>query len=219
MEKSNLDLFRQAINEGVSNRFDSIANSSADNIVCSEKHMLAMRTIVYGKADIKRVWTPKMKRIIAILIAAAILLTSCGIIFRNEIREVFDELFVSLVVDNNDNQVKFIEDVYVLEYVPEGYILTEEITGYAIIQYRYKNNENETLVFEQSPINGTEYVIDIESGYSEFMEVEEYKIYYRVTSKLYHYVWNDEKYLINIRSTAPISNDELTLIIEGITIK
>ena len=219
MEKSNLDLFRQAINEGLSNGFDSVANSYTDNIVCSEKHMLAMRTIVYGKADTKRVWTPKMKRIIAILIAAAILLTSCGVIFRNEIREVFDELFVILVVDNNDNQVKFIEDVYVLEYVPEGYILTEEISNISLTQYTYKNSEDKILVFEQSPINGTEYVVDTESGYSEFMEVEEYKIYYRVTSEFYNYFWNDEKYLIYLRSTAPISNDELTLIIEGITIK
>ena len=96
MDKSNLELFKQAISEGLANRFDSVVNSYTDEIVCSEKHNMAMRTIVYGKADAKRVWSPKMKRIIAILVAAALVLTSCGIIFRNEIREIFEEVFVKL---------------------------------------------------------------------------------------------------------------------------
>ena len=96
MDKSNLELFKQAINEAVSNKFDNMATSCTEEIVCSEKHNLAMRAIVYGKTDTKRVWSPRMKRIIAILVAAALLLTSCGIIFRNEIREMFKELFASI---------------------------------------------------------------------------------------------------------------------------
>ena len=102
MDKSNLELFKQALNEAVSNKFDKMADECTEEIVYSEKHKLAMRTIVYGKTDNKRVWSPKMKRIIAILIAAALLLTSCGIIFRNEIREIFKEFFVSLTYESND---------------------------------------------------------------------------------------------------------------------
>ena len=86
MDKSNLELFKQAVNEAVSNKFDSMADSCTEEIVCSEKHKLAIRTIIYGETKAKRVWSPKMKRIIAILVAAALLLTSCGILFGYEIR-------------------------------------------------------------------------------------------------------------------------------------
>ena len=111
MDKSNLELFKQAISDGLSKKFDSVVNSYTDEIVCSEQHNLAMRTIVYGKADAKRTWSPKMKRVVAILIAAALLLTSCGIIFRNEIREVFEEFFVKLTYDRYDESTENIKDV------------------------------------------------------------------------------------------------------------
>ena len=47
MDKSNLELFKQAISDGLSKKFDSVVNSYTDEIVCSEQHNLAMRTIVY----------------------------------------------------------------------------------------------------------------------------------------------------------------------------
>ena len=127
MDKTNLELFKQAINEGLSNKFDKLAAGYTEEIVCSESHKLAMRTIVYGKAATKRVWSPKMSRIIAILIAVALILTSCSIVFRNEIREVFKEVFVKLTYDSNDESSEFIEEIYYLSYVPEGYVLEEEM--------------------------------------------------------------------------------------------
>ena len=123
MDKNNLELFKQALNEAVSNKFDKMAEECTEEIVYSERHKLAMRTIVYGKADAKRVWSPKMRRIIAILIAVALLLTSCGIIFRNEIREIFKEFFVSLTYEGDEESPLIIKEVYTLSYVPEEYSL------------------------------------------------------------------------------------------------
>ena len=130
MDKSNLELFKQAISDGLSKKFDSVVNSYTDEIVCSEQHNFAMRTMVYGKADAKRTWSPKMKRVVAILIAAALLLTSCGIIFRNEIREVFEEFFVKLTYSGDDNGIDTIEEVYELTYLPEGYFLEDKIISH-----------------------------------------------------------------------------------------
>ena len=55
MGKSNLELFKQALNEAVSNKFDKMADECTEEIVYSDRHKLAMRTIVYGKTDNKRV--------------------------------------------------------------------------------------------------------------------------------------------------------------------
>ena len=140
MDKSNLELFKQALSEGLSNKIDSVVNSYTDEIVCSEKHNLAMRTIVYGKTNTKRALSPKMKRIIAILVAAALLLTSCGIIFRNEIREVFEEFFIKLSYSDGETTGETIEEVYELSYVPEGYYL-EKYTNLPVnVNYVYKND-------------------------------------------------------------------------------
>ena len=180
MDKSNLELFKQAISEGLSQKFDSVVNSYTDEIVCSEKHNIAMRTIVYGKADTKRVWSPKMKRIIAILVAAALLLTSCAIIFRDEIREVFEEFFVKITYSNGEDG-KVIEEVYELGYLPKGYSLSNEKVTPVRMQYEFVNENKDYIWFEQKLIDGTDFVVDSENGYAQVTDIHDYDVYYKLT--------------------------------------
>ena len=219
MDKSDLELFKQAISEGLSEKFDSIVNSYTGEIVCSERHMLAMRTIVYGKADTKRVWSPKMKRIVAILIAAALLLTSCGIIFRNEIREVFEDFFVKLTYSDDNYSNNAIEEVYHLGYLPEGYSLSTENIRPIGVRYEFENENGDYIWFEQKPIDGTDFYVDNEAGYTQINNIENYEVYYRFTDQKHVYVWNDGKYSLFIRSNLELSTQEIVLILEGLTIK
>ena len=219
MDKSNLELFKQALNEAVSNKFDKMADECTEEIVYSEKHKLSMRTIIYGKADTKRVWSPKMKSIIAILIAVALLLTSCGIIFRNEIREVFEEFFVKLTYDGDDESAESIKDVYCLGYVPEGYVLKRDTTTKICVQYKYINQNGDFISFEQRAISLSGFYIDIEQGYSKIEEIEALDVYYRYTGENHLYVWSDEKYSMNIKSSIKLSVDEIILLIDGIITK
>lgn len=219
MDKSNLELFKQALNEAVSNKFDKMADEYTEEIVYSEKHKLAMRTIVYGKTDTKRVWSPKMKRIIAILIAVALLLTSCSIIFRNEIREIFEEFFVKLTYDEDDESTESIKDVYYLGYVPEGYVLKKQHLSVTYVQYKYEDQKGDFISFEQRAITSSDFYIDIEQGYSQINEIENYEIYYRTANDYHFYVWNDKEYSLQIKSSAILSNDEIVQLIEGIEIK
>lgn len=219
MDKSNLELFKQALNEAVSNKFDKMADECTEEIVYSERHKLAMRTIVYGKTDNKRVWSPKMKRIIAILIAAALLLTSCGIIFRNEIREVFEEFFVKLTYDGDDESAESIKDVYCLGYVPEGYTLKRESATEIRVKYKFENQNGDFISYEQRAITSSDFYIDIEQGYSQINEIENYEIYYRTANDFHWFVWNHREYSIKIKSNIRLSNDEIVQIIQGIKIK
>ena len=219
MDKSNLELFKQALNEAVSNKFDKMADECTEEIVYSERHKLAMRTIVYGKTDNKRVLSPKMRRIIAILIAVALLLTSCGIIFRNEIREIFKDFFVSLTYEGDEESNKSIEEIYVLNYVPEGYTIKTETTTKMCVQYEFVNKDGNLLCFEQRAITRSDYYIDSETGYSKIEEIEEYEVYYRFVNDLHCYIWNDGKYSLQIRGTTQLSTEEIALVLNGITIK
>ena len=119
MEKTNMEIFQQALEDAVSCQFDDLVAACDEEIVFSERHLLAMHAIVYGKADTGRTRSLGMKRVIAILIAAALLLTGCGIIFRHEIREVFNEFFVWLTCDSNEDSDRIIKDVYIPGYIPD----------------------------------------------------------------------------------------------------
>ena len=219
MDKKDLELFKQAIDEGFSNRFDKLAAACTEEIVCSEKHNLAMRAIIYGKADTKRTWSPRMKRIVAILVAAALLLTSCGIIFRNEIKEIFSDFFVSVKYDNNDKIGQTLDNIYYLSYVPDGYFIEDEIIGSLFVQYRYVDDDNHVIVFTQNIMNGMEYIFDSENGYSEIIEIDKMKVYYRYTGEMHIFAWSDGDYSLKLNSNNKLTNDEIAKIVGGIKAK
>lgn len=219
MDKSNLELFKQALDEAVSNKFDNMAANCTEEIVCSERHKLAMQAIVYGKGDTKRTWSPRMKRIIAILVAAALLLTSCGIIFSNQISEVFKELFASITFEGDESKTNTIEDIYQLEYVPDGYSLEEENISPLSVVYKFVDKKGNIIKFKQSVLNNIDFVIDSEKGYSEIIDIEKYDVYYRYTDTYHCYIWNDSKYALKLKSNIPLSNETILLIIEGLVIE
>ena len=219
MDKSNLELFKQALNEAVSNKFDKMADECTEEIVYSDRHKLAMRTIIYGKADTKRVWSPRVKRIIAILVAAALILTSCGIIFRNQIREIFEEFYVKLTYEGDEESNKNIDEVYVLGYVPEGYVLEREKVESLRITYKFVNETGDVLYFEQRALTNSGYYIDSESGYSKIEEIEEFDVYYKFTGKNHLYVFNNENFSLNIKSSTKLSNEDIILMLDGLATK
>ena len=218
MDPSNSELFKQAISEGLSKRFDNVADSYTEEIECSEKHKLAMQAIIYGKTEKKRVWTPKMRRIIAILVAAALLLTGCGIIFRNEIREIFEEFFISVSYESEDKNSETLKDVYSLSYLPEGYTVKEIITTSVLVKYKSTNQNGNVILFEQRPLT-SDFTVDSESGYSRMEDIDEYEIYYRSTGKFHYYIWTDGKYSLKLKSDTKLSYEEIVLMLNGIRTK
>ncbi len=224
MDKTNLALLKQAISEGLSESFDAISNSYSGEIVCSEKHRLAIRAIVYGKAAPKRLLSPRIRRVIAIFVAAALLLTGCGIAFRDEIRDVFlklrggDYIFVYPGYDEN----QLLEEVYEPSYIPEGYTLhqgfePEEFNLGARYVYYDESGEN-SFIFDQEVISGI-HAINSESVITK-MYIYEYEIICADHNKQrYMYVWNDGKYHLSVSSPEELSKEELTLFIDGLVVK
>ena len=216
MDESNLELFKQAISEGLSEKLDSVVNSYTDEIVCSEKHRLAMRTIVYGKAETKGTWSPRMKHIIAIIVAAALLLTSCAVIFRNEICEIVGEFFAKYVYSGDETGMETIEEVYELTYLPEGYTFENKIITPLCVQYILVDENDNAIIFEQRILDKSGFTVNSEKGYSKIEEIEKYSIFYRYTETFHSYIWNDGKYAFELSSTQRLSNEDIELIIQGI---
>ena len=216
---NDLQLFKQALNKGVSNKFNAMAAECIDTIECSEHHTRTMQTIVYDTPRAKHTGTSKKRRLIALLVAAALLLTGCGILFRHEIREIFEDLYVKLVYESDEEANTRIKEVYVLGYVPDGFALEKETIEKTFVQYKFKNESGEILLFEQRALTNSAYYIDSESGFSKIEEIDEYEIYYRSTGENHLYVWNSDEYHLEIKASVPLLNEDIVLIFESLTTK
>jgi len=219
MDKTtNQELFKQALIEGVNRRIDRELASCEEEVVFSRKHIKAMSRIVKGKTPIK----PINKKMIAILVAAAILLASCAIIYRDEIRDFITdvkEFFVKVTFDEGESESRNIKDVYELTYVPEGYELDSQSTMQMVVQYIYKNEAGYKIKFVQQPVDYFNFYVDSENDYDKFINKNGDEIYYRYTNGTYYYIWNDGKYALHIYSTEYLSEVMLQLILNGIQIK
>ncbi len=217
--KTNQELFKQALVEGVNRRIDREIAACDEEIAYSRRHIRNMVRIVNGK-EIKK---PLNRKMIAILVAAAILLLAgCAIIYRNEIREFvtnIKEFFVEIKFDEGENYSQTIDEVYELTYVLEGYVLEKQEINRTIVQYKFINEKGESIKFIQQPIDASRFSVDIEHGDYDVINIDEYEIYYRQINTGYYYIWNDGKYALKINSTELLPEQLLKLIIEGIQIK
>ena len=220
MDKTtNQELFKQAFVEGVNRRLDREISACDENIAYSRRHIKNMTRIVNGKTPRK----PLSTKMIAILVAAAILLLAgCAIIYRNEIREfvskVYDS-FADLRFEEGGQESRNIEEIYELTYVPEGYSLEKQEINRMMVQYVFTDPNENYIRFIQRSLDSSSFSIDIEHGDYDVINIDEYEIYYRQISTGYYYIWNDGKYAMQLHSNYELSEQTLTLIINGIITK
>ena len=219
MDKTNEALFKQAINEALTNKFQRMADACDEEIVCSRRHRKAMRAIISGKTPRK----PLSTKMIAILVAAAILLLAgCAIIYRDEIRGfIIDikELFVNVDFSEGENNSQEIEEIYELTYIPEGYSLKDQNITRIRVQFVFNNENGDKIKFIQQPLDSATFSVDSEHSDTILIEIEEYTVYYRIAGNMHYYLWNDGKYALKINSALELSDNELLLIINGLKVK
>lgn len=219
MDKTNEALFKQAINEALTNKFQRMADTCDEEIVCSRRHRKAMRAIVSGKTTRK----PLSTKMIAILVAAAILLLAgCAIIYRDEIREFITnikEFFVEIKFDEGENDSQNIDEIYELTYIPEGYILADERINRMSVHYTFTNVDSKMIRFTQQTLDNVSFSVDSEHSDTVIIEINNLTIYSRIAGNMHYYLWNDGKYAMKLISTEKLSDGELLLIIYGLKIK
>ena len=110
--KTNEELFKQALIDGVNMRIDRELANCEEDVVFSRRHMRAMRRILKGEEPRK----PISKKMVVILVAAAVLLlASCAIIYRDQIRDFITDVrerFVEIRFDEGNSESRVIEDIY-----------------------------------------------------------------------------------------------------------
>lgn len=219
MDKTNEELFKQAINEALTNKFQRMADACDEEIVYSSRHRKAMRAIVSGKTPRK----PLSTKMIAILVAAAVLLLAgCAIIYRDEIRGFITnirEIFIELRFEEGEQKSREIEEIYELTYIPEGYSLEEKYITRMRVEYVFIGLDSNYVRFIQQSLDASSFHIDSEHSDNTVLDIGNYTIYTRKTGDTFYYLWNDGKYAFKLISSESLSNDNLLLIIDGLKIQ
>ena len=215
MKKSNLELFKQALNEGLSNRIDRTVNECTVKIKPSKQHTLAMRTILYGKGYHSKPLSPKMRQVIAILVAAAMLLTSCAIIYRDEIHGFIEEItehFTRIKHSDETKSDNTINEIYEFTYIPEGYTLEKSYDNPLLSKNIFCNSEGDVISLSQFVSDNTIFFIDDEN-YITILELDMCDVYYKTTNGKHYYLWIFDKYTFELEATKELSNDDLSSVI------
>ena len=215
------DMFKKALSEAMSQKYDSElakANNEID-ISCSKRHYLRLSAILgFNVGNAKRF----SKRLLAAILAAALLLTGCTVYaYRTEIKEFFVEIYekhirVTYDTDKNNLMGKNITKAYRATYIPEGYELVEKSNTSLHISYRWEDFNGNSIILQQRVFDGTKFYVDAENGDTEIINYQQYKIYLRELDNSYHYIWNEGEYALRLKTTVRLTNDELFKIISGI---
>ncbi len=212
------ELFIKALEEAICNRFDKTIAESPMTDECSEQHKARMAAII-AEANAK---TKRLRRakLIAALIAAALLLTGCTLFaLRNQIKgfiEYIYETHISVASEDEAENGK-ITEVYTLSYVPEGYELMYERISTAHVVHRWKNSVGKRLQFVQYPIG--KFHMDVSDGNTEVIEYAGTKVYCNKSERTYNYIWCDKENCFNLISYAELEQGELIKILNGMVIR
>ena len=225
MEKVNRtdrELFRRALTEAFIRKFDRELEDCPFDGTCSDQHVRAMEAIV---ADgIKAEQIKKRKTwIVALLVAAAVLMTACTVYaYRGEIRDFIEKVYeerirVTYYDADEEPKADIITEFYTLGYVPKGYVLESENCLPVMSKIKWVNEQGDYIILEQHLLDGSNYSMDTENGQTSVIICGEFEVYC-LNAEVSNYMWNDGIYAYKIRSSEIISDDELAQIISGLQI-
>ena len=223
MNDTNRELFKKALSDALSQKYGAEISECGEDTACSQKHYVKMQKIVGGDIyKTKRRFSKKA--LIAIIIAAALLLTGCAAayVYRNEIGDFIEEIYdthIKLTYGGEQNFAGEIQEQYELTYVPSGYEKTSEKVTRVYIFYKYENEDKKALNFRQEPVGGIILGFNAEGGHTTVFICGDTEVYCRIFDTTFHYVWSDGKYIFSIDSYEFLDETEIAKIIENIAVK
>ena len=225
MESSEMLLFRKALWEASCNVYDRELAECYMDAKCSRRHYAKMRKIL-GVAILPATNRNMQikRRVIAALIAAALLLTGCtAYAYREEIRKFIETVFedyirVTYHDGENTTSLDTISEYYTLGYVPEGYELVNEAEKPSKTKYEWTNSEGAYITFEQCHVDSALFGIDNKIEDWEVVRIGRSNVYFRAPD-VYCYIWNDGVYAYQITTSLQWNEQELSRMIENVQIK
>lgn len=223
MYSADRKLLGKVLLEALSEKYDEELKQCKKYGSCSDEHLEKMSEILGFDVTINRPVSRSRKKMwVAILVAAALLLIGCtAYVYREKIKGFVMEIYkehadVNFSDVDLENVPKTIEDKYTLGYVPEGFELVEEIADFDITYQKFCNEVGESIVFWQGLLNEQDFSVDVERGTIDVLEYGEYEIFVKTTEEIKTYTWNNGKYIISLKTSIYISEEEIVGILNKI---
>ncbi len=215
------ELFAQALKDALAKRYNDELAFCHESSRCSDEHYKKMSEILGFTVSPPPKELSFRKKMIIAMLAAALLLAGCtAVIFGNEIKTMLEQVFDTFIIATYDGERvaedAIIEEYYVPTYIPEGYRLVEKYVCLMGTKYKYVNDLNDVLVYEQRLVCGTGYRFNNELGTTLLFNFKGKEIYHRLSSEYHNYIWNDGGYVFKLTLNKRLSDSELKEIIKGI---
>ena len=222
MYKAERELFRRALTEAFVRKYERELAECQETAQCSDEHLRHMNEIISqsAKADRRK---DRRKWIVALLVAAALLLTACTVYaYHAEIRDFIEKVYEKYILitfsdSSSAPEVKKIAEKYTLGYVPEGYELVKDDCFPNMHEMEWQDAEGNYLYVKQCNLYGSDFVLDSEFGESSVIPCDQFTVYY-TKSTVHTYVWNNGIYSFQMVSSLPLSIDTLSHIVTSMRI-
>ncbi len=217
-------IFKTAILEGLSQRFEEEMETCTEDANCSSAHYRKMSDILgFTVSRPKKYSRIPKKAIVAIIVAAILLLTACtAYVFRNEIagwiEQVYDGDIAKLSNVEENNGSMMIEENYSLGFVPDGYKLTKENSSPTCVEEIFNDDNGNRIIFRQRPLSAYDINVNAEGNDSIQINCGGNEIYFKDTKLGCTYIWKNEKYYFSITSSDEIGLDALEKMLDSISI-
>ena len=211
-------LFGKALAEVISKTLDEELRECKETAACSRAHSRYVKyTVKYGEAPKVRKIS---KRTLALIIAAALLLTGCAALVRDQIAGFFMTILETRNVIESPVEIseypKTIEEKRIPQVLPEGYELGEEVFTGRTLDMTWKNETGEFLVFSQMVHEAFHTGVDNEHGEWTEKEICGVRVlFYDHLDGEIQFLWMDE-YVYHIYSSQRLSQQEIANIIQNV---
>ena len=156
--------------------------------------------------------------VVALLVAAALLLTGCSVYalsedVRNFVEELFDEYVVVFFEEEEPYPEEYysIEEYYVMTWNPENYDKVFETRTRGTNIVKWEKGDEDYLIFSQKAIAGTASALDSEEGSVTYeIEIGGHTVHCRDGEENHYYVWNDGRYVFTISGSQALDEQTLT---------
>lgn len=211
-------LFGQALADAISQKLDEELRECKETAACSRAHSRYVKyTVKYGESPKARKIS---KRTIALIIAAALLLTGCAALVRDQIAGFFMTILetrnmIETPMDGTEYP-ETIEEKRIPRVLPEGYELVDEVFTGRTLDMTWKNASGDVLVYSQMSHDAFHTSVDNEHG--EWVEKEICGVrvlFYDHLDGEIQFLWMDE-HVYHIYSSQRLSQQEIANIIQNV---
>ena len=158
------------------------------------------------------------KRIIAALIAAAVLIFATACAFREPIAEFFIDIYEKYTsFSTNNEKNRKIDEVYSPLYIPHGYDLTSRTISTTDVNTYWSDGTHQIILF-QSPNGIQNTIMDTENEDYQQVEVNSLTVYYIFKHNTYICLWENDKYVFSLSCSGSLEIDVIKEIISSFDI-